>query len=110
MALSVAAAGVGGALAYRYYAHADKDYPEPIAAAAPPLYRALFNKWFVDEAYDYLFTGRRKIGNIRLGAHGSRRSLRMGGHQPDRWQPSTALDGGTRAAGTLVQLVGQMDY
>ena len=100
MALSVAAAGVGGALAYRYYAHADKDYPEPIAAAAPPLYRALFNKWFVDEAYDYLFTGRRKIGNIRLGA--------MGAGEASAWVDTNLIDGtvngagwSTRAAGTL---------
>ena len=29
---------------------------------APPLYNALYNKWYVDEAYDYAFTGRKKLG------------------------------------------------
>ncbi len=55
MVLSVAAAVVGGGLAYRYYARAGKDYPEPIATAAPPLYTVLYHKWFVDEGYDYAF-------------------------------------------------------
>src|SRR5271165_4198896 len=36
MALSVAAAVVGGGLAHRYYANAGKDYTEPIAVKAPP--------------------------------------------------------------------------
>ncbi len=62
MGLSVLAAIVGLGLAYRSYARAAKGYTEPIAAAAPPLYKVLFNKWFVDEGYDYAFTGRRKLG------------------------------------------------
>ena len=62
MGLSVVAAVVGLGLAYRSYAQAGKDYTEPIAAAAPPLYKVLYNKWFVDEGYDYVFTGRRKLG------------------------------------------------
>jgi NADH-quinone oxidoreductase subunit L len=100
MVFSVAAAGIGGALAYRYYAKAEKDYPEPIAAKAPPLYRALFNKWFVDEAYDYVFTGRRKLGDIRLGA--------LGAGEASSWFDANIIDGtvngagwSTRAAGTL---------
>jgi NADH-quinone oxidoreductase subunit L len=100
MILSVAAAVGGGALAYRYYDKAETDYPEPIAVSAPPLYRALYNKWFVDEAYDYVFTGRRKIGDIRLGA--------MGAGEASAWIDSHLIDGSvngagwsTRAAGTL---------
>jgi NADH:ubiquinone oxidoreductase subunit 5 (subunit L)/multisubunit Na+/H+ antiporter MnhA subunit len=50
MGLSVLAAIVGLGMAYRSYAKAGKDYVEPIAAAAPPLYTVLYNKWFVDEA------------------------------------------------------------
>src|ERR1700686_54588 len=65
MFLSLAAAGVGWGMARRSYMNAGKDYIEPIAAKAPPLYTVLYNKWFVDEAYDYAFTGRRKIGTIR---------------------------------------------
>ena len=54
----------------RAYGKADKGYTEPIAAAAPPVYNTLLNKYYVDEGYDYVFTGRRKIGDIRLGVMG----------------------------------------
>src|SRR5580698_8098763 len=70
MGLSVLAAIVGLGLAWRAYAHAGKDYKEPIAEKALPLYTVLYNKWFVDEAYDYAFTGRRKVGDVRLGVLG----------------------------------------
>jgi NADH-quinone oxidoreductase subunit L len=70
MFLSLAAAGVGWGMARRSYLNAGKDYPEPIAKSAPALYTALYNKWYVDEGYDYVFTGRRKIGKVRLGAIG----------------------------------------
>ena len=39
-------------------------------AAAPPVYNTLLNKYYVDEGYDYVFTGRRKIGDTRLGVLG----------------------------------------
>ena len=68
--MSVGAAIVGLGLAWRAYAHAGKDYKEPIAETAPPLYKVLYNKWFVDEGYDYVFTGRRKVGDVRLGVLG----------------------------------------
>jgi NADH-quinone oxidoreductase subunit L len=70
MLLSVAAAVVGWGLARRSYSNAGRDYSEPIAAASPPLYKVLYNKYFVDEAYDYLFTGRRELGGVRLGVMG----------------------------------------
>jgi NADH-quinone oxidoreductase subunit L len=69
MLLSLAAAFVGWGMAWKAYRHADKGYTEPIEAAAPPLYGTLLNKWYVDEAYDYAFTGRRKLG-VRLGVLG----------------------------------------
>ncbi|MGX9080415.1 hypothetical protein ACWTQY_31660, partial [Klebsiella pneumoniae] len=65
MGLSVAAAFTGLGLAYRFYRNAGKDYREPIQSVAPPLYNVLYHKWYVDEAYDYAFTGRRKMGGIR---------------------------------------------
>ncbi len=40
-------------MAGRSYAKADKGYVEPIAAAAPPVYNTLLNKYYVDEGYDY---------------------------------------------------------
>jgi len=70
MFLSVAAAVVGGGLAFRSYARADKGYAEPIEATAKPVYTVLYNKWFIDEAYDYVFTGRRRLGKVRLGVLG----------------------------------------
>jgi NADH-quinone oxidoreductase subunit L len=69
MFLSVGVAVGAGFLAYRAYGKAGKDYREPIAAV-PPVYNTLYNKYYVDEAYDYLFTGRRPLGRVRLGAMG----------------------------------------
>ena len=46
--------------------------------AAPPVYDLLYNKYYVDEAYDYAFTGRRKVGDVRLGVMGAGRSRRHG--------------------------------
>jgi NADH-quinone oxidoreductase subunit L len=97
MALSVAAAVVGGGLAYRYYANAGKDYPEPIAVKAPPLYTAIYNKWFVDEAYDYAFTGRRKIGDVRLGV--------MGAGEASSWFDANVIDGTVNGAGWSTRAV-----
>src|SRR5437868_5198144 len=70
MFLSLGVAGGGWALAWKAYREADRGYTEPIANAAPPLYWVLYNKYFVDEGYDYVFTGRRKLGGVRLGVMG----------------------------------------
>jgi NADH-quinone oxidoreductase subunit L len=70
MLLSLGVAFGGWGLAWMAYRHADKGYREPIAVAAPPFYKVLYNKYFVDEGYDYLFTGRRKLGPVRLGVMG----------------------------------------
>jgi NADH-quinone oxidoreductase subunit L len=75
MFLSLAAAAVGWAMARRSYLNARKDYIEPIAGKTPRLYALLYNKWFVDEGYDYVFTGRRKLGDIRLGVLGAGEAL-----------------------------------
>jgi NADH-quinone oxidoreductase subunit L len=97
MALSVGAAIVGLGLAYRSYAHAGKDYPEPIAAKAPPLYTVLYNKWFVDEGYDYAFTGRRKVGDVRLGV--------MGAGEASSWFDANVIDGTVNGAGWTTRAV-----
>src|SRR5271169_591884 len=100
MFLSVGAAISGWGMAWRAYRNADKGYPEPIAAAAPPLYNVLYNKYYVDEGYDYAFTGRRKAGDVRLGV--------MGLGEASSWFDSHVIDGivngagwATRAFGTL---------
>ncbi len=98
--LSVAAAGLGFVMARMAYSRAQRGFREPIATASQPFYRVLYDKWFVDEFYDYVFTGRRKVGGVRLGV--------MGLGEASSWADSHLLDGtvngvgwATRAFGTL---------
>ncbi len=97
MFLSVAAGFVGWGMAWRSYRHADKGYAEPLAAAAPPLYTALYNKWYVDEAYDYVFTGRRKVGDMRLGV--------LGLGDASTWLDVHVVDGAVNGAGWSTRIV-----
>src|SRR5258708_5589960 len=101
MFLSLAAAGVGWGMARRSYmnagANAERNYIEPIAAKAPPLYSVLYNKWFADEAYDYVFTGRRKIGEIRLGA--------VGAGEAASWFDARIIDGAVNDVGWVTRAV-----
>ena len=96
MALSVAAAFAGLGMAWRAYNRSDKDYKEPIAVAAPPLYDVLYNKYYVDEGYDYVFTGRRKVGDVRLGV--------MGLGEASSWFDSHVIDGLVNAGGWVTRL------
>jgi len=96
MALSLAAAGVGWGMAWRSYRHADKGYTEPIAAAAPPVYDVLLHKYYVDEGYDYVFTGRRKLGDVRLGV--------LGLGEASAWFDTNVVDGAVNAAGWITRL------
>jgi NADH-quinone oxidoreductase subunit L len=95
MALSVAAAGAGWFLAARAYGNASKGYTEPIADVAPPVYDTLLNKYYVDEGYDYLFTGRRKVGDVRLGV--------MGLGEASSWFDTNVIDGAVNAAGSVTR-------
>jgi NADH-quinone oxidoreductase subunit L len=95
MGLSLAAAGVGWGMAWRSYRHADKGYNEPIAAV-PPVYNTLLHKYYVDEAYDYVFTGRRKLGSVRLGV--------LGLGEGSTWFDTNIVDGAVNAAGWLTRL------
>jgi len=96
MALSLAAAGIGWRMAWRSYSHADKGYTEPIAAAAPLIYNTLLNKYYVDEGYDYVFTGRRKLGDVRLGV--------LGLGEASSWFDTNVVDGAVNAAGWITRL------
>jgi NADH-quinone oxidoreductase subunit L len=98
MFLSVAAGLVGWGMAWKAYRHADKGYAEPIAVAAPPVYDVLYNKYYVDEAYDYAFTGRRPVGEVRLGA--------MGLGEASSWFDSHIIDGAVNGAGWTARTVG----
>jgi NADH-quinone oxidoreductase subunit L len=96
MFLSVAAAGAGWFMAARAYGNARKDYIEPINATAPPVYNTLVNKYYVDEGYDYVFTGRRKVGDVRLGV--------MGLGEASSWFDANVIDGTVNAAGWITRL------
>ena len=98
MALSVGAAIVGLGLAWRAYSKADKGYTEPIAAAAPPVYDLLYHKYYVDEGYDYAFTGRRKVGDVRLGV--------MGLGDAASWIDSRVIDGTVNDVGWVTRALG----
>ena len=97
MGLSVAAAIAGWLLAGRFYRDAGKGYVEPISAAAPPVYNTLLNKYYVDEGYDYVFTGRRRLGNVRLGA--------MGLGEASSWFDANVVDGLVNASGWITRAV-----
>src|SRR3984885_987210 len=100
MGLSIGAAIVGLGLAWRAYAHAGKDYKEPIAEKALPLYPVLYNKWFVDEAYDYAFTGRRKVGDVRLGV--------LGLGEASSWVDTKIIDGVVNDTGWVTRAIGTL--
>jgi NADH-quinone oxidoreductase subunit L len=98
MALSIAAAGAGWWSARRAYATSGPEVREPIAVAAPPLYRTLLNKYYVDEFYDKAFTGRSEVGGVRLGAIGAGDAL---------WKfDAEVIDGGVNGAGWLTRALG----
>src|SRR3989442_672497 len=96
MFLSAGAAGVGWGIAWRGKLPAAKGYAEPIAQKVPPIYDLLYNKYYVDEGYDYAFTGRRKIGTVRLGA--------MGLGEASSWFDSRVIDGTVNGAGWITRL------
>jgi NADH-quinone oxidoreductase subunit L len=100
MFLSVGAAVIGWGMANRAYRKADKGYTEPIAAAAPPVYDLLYHKYYVDEAYDYAITGRRKVGDVRLGV--------MGLGDASSWFDSHVIDGVVNDAGWLTRFSGTL--
>ena len=100
MLLSVGAAIAGWGMAGRAYRQAGKGYTEPIAAAAPPIYDVLLNKYYVDEAYDYAFTGRRKLGGVRLGT--------MGLGEASTWFDVNIIDGTVNGAGWITRLTGTL--
>jgi NADH-quinone oxidoreductase subunit L len=100
MGLSVALGFIGWFGASYYYKKCEKGYCEPLAAAAPPVYQVLLNKYYVDEAYDYAFTGRRALGPVRLGAMGLGEAS---------WKFDAAvIDGGVNGAGWMTRAIGTL--
>ena len=98
MFASVGAAVLGWWLARRAYDKAGKGYKEPINEFAPRLYKTLYRKWYVDEIYDWVFTGRAKVGGVRLGAMGLGEGL---------WKfDSEVIDGAVNGAGWATRMSG----
>ena len=98
MFASVGAAVLGWWLAQRAYKNADKGYKEPINEISPRFYKTLFRKWYVDEIYDWVFTGRAKVGEARLGVLGL-------GEAASKFD-STVIDGTVNGAGWITRLSG----
>jgi NADH-quinone oxidoreductase subunit L len=68
MGLSVAVALIGIAIA-RYFYNNRPSIPDSIERSCKPLYTVLYNKWYVDEIYDFLFVnGLGKGGGRVCGA------------------------------------------
>ena len=68
MVVSVILALLGIYIAWYFY-QAKPNIPESLARRFPRLYRTLYNKWYVDEIYDFLFVnGLGKGGGEALGA------------------------------------------
>ena len=86
MALSVAVAIIGISIA-RYFYHRKPEIPDSLERSFQPLHTVLYNKWYVDEIYDFLFVnGLCKGGGLALGSF-------------DR----NVVDGGVNGAGWLTR-------
>ena len=90
MLLSVVTALAGIYIAYRFYVK-HPEIPERIAAAAGWFYRALLNKYYIDEIYDALFVNRVKDVGSSLAAF-----------------DLAVIDGGVNGAGWLTRTAGNI--
>jgi NADH-quinone oxidoreductase subunit L len=91
MGLSVAVAIIGITIA-RYFYNNKPQIPDTIEKAVKPLHSLLYNKWYVDEIYDFLFVdGLCKGGGLALGAF-------------DR----NVVDGGVNGAGWLTRFTAKL--
>jgi NADH-quinone oxidoreductase subunit L len=66
MGASVGVATIGFLLAFFWYAKGNGEKPAKIAAAAPGVYRAVLNKYYVDEFYEAVFVQGVALGGGRL--------------------------------------------
>ena len=111
MVASVAIAGLGIWLAWRFYSGAYPfALPEKVAAAFPNAYRWVRNKYFVDEAYEWLFVERmgKRFGRFLwevdarvvdgVGVHGAR-NVTVGAAHGSAWVDKTFVDGAVDGVG-----------
>jgi NADH-quinone oxidoreductase subunit L len=91
MGVSVAIAIIGITVA-RYFYHHKPEIPDSLEKSLKPLHGLLYNKWYVDEVYDFLFVnGLCKGGGLVLGAF-------------DR----NVVDGGVNGAGWLTRFTSRV--
>jgi NADH-quinone oxidoreductase subunit L len=86
LSVAVALAGIGVA---RYFYSIRTDIPDRIAQAWRPLYTVLYNKWYVDELFDFLFVN----------------GLGKGGGQVCSAFDRDVVDGGVNGAGWLTRFI-----
>ena len=90
MVVSLAVAACGILLAYWFYIKRPKTLPQRAAAAAGPLYKAIYNKWYIDEIYNATI--------IRLVVDGSRWLW--------RWIDAGLIDGTVNTVGKAWVVLG----
>jgi NADH-quinone oxidoreductase subunit L len=114
MSVSVAIAIMGIVVA-RYFYHVRPEIPDSIEKAVKPLHGLLYNKWYVDEIYDFLFVnGFAKGGGRALGAfdrnvvdggvNGAGWLTRMSS-RISIWWDTWVIDGAVRLSSFLVKLL-----
>ena len=63
-------------------------------------YKTLFRKYYVDEIYDWIFTGRKKVGDVRLGVMGLGDAM---------WKfDANVIDGAVNGAGWTTRMSGTL--
>jgi NADH-quinone oxidoreductase subunit L len=92
MVVSVAVALSGVFLAYLFYVRRPDELPQKAGAAAQPLYKAVLNKWYIDEIYNATI--------IRLVVDGSRWLWRV--------VDAGIIDGAVNGVGRLWDIAGRI--
>jgi NADH-quinone oxidoreductase subunit L len=114
MALSVAVAIIGIAVA-RYFYHNRPSIPDTLERTFRPLYTLLYNKWYVDEIYDFLFVNGLGKGGGRLcgafdrnvvdgGVNGAGWLTRFSS-RVSIWWDTWIIDGAVRFSSFLVKML-----
>jgi NADH-quinone oxidoreductase subunit L len=91
MGFSVAIAVIGIIVA-RYFYHRRPEIPDSLEKSLKPLHGLLYNKWYVDEIYDFLFVN----------------GLCKGGGQLCSDFDCTVVDGGVNGAGWLTRFISRV--
>jgi NADH-quinone oxidoreductase subunit L len=113
MLLSVAVALAGILVAYIFYLKRP-ELPERAAAKAGPIYRAVLNKYYIDQIYDALFVNPTKnlgnafaafdLGVVDGGVNGVGWSTRMSGELSRLWD-TWVIDGLVNVGAFLVKVM-----